>query len=153
MAVARDAEDEELTRDAVKDEEVVDGDVVNDVNDGAEDDEEKAASPFPSPSAAPGAASRRGGGAEAGRQERRIKTDWSPERKKSPLPDWLRRTWELGSRRILFTLNLEEEAPLENIDVMKLHSTGHGVNGEEAPPENSKVMKLGLLGRGEVVNG
>ena len=53
----------------------------------------------------------------------------------------------------MFTLNLEEEAPLENIDVMKLHSTGHGVNGEEAPPENSKVMKLGLLGRGEVVNG
>jgi len=34
----------------------------------------QAASPFPSPSAAPGAASRRGGGAEAGRQERRIKT-------------------------------------------------------------------------------
>ncbi|XP_066381486.1 uncharacterized protein [Miscanthus floridulus] len=40
----------------------------------------QAASPFPSPSAAPGAASRRGGGAEAGRQERRIKIDWSPER-------------------------------------------------------------------------
>ena len=68
------------------------------------------------------------------------------------MPDWLR-TWEVGSRRILFTLNLEEEAPLENIDVMKLHSTGHGVNGEEAPPENSKVTKLSLLGRGEVVNG
>jgi hypothetical protein len=43
-------------------------------------------------------------------------------RKKSPLPDWLR-TWEVGNSRIFFTLNLEEEAPLENSDVMKLHST------------------------------